>query len=206
MKIFWEKYDGGGISRKFCSEQILLCVELVLRLKDAPDLQYKILDKLLWTWTEFDEQSGTSNKSDTNKKLSQRFWSEEALELYRNNRGLRGITSQLQHEHVVPKNIIIKRILTLDLDDSLSSKLNWIFENYALAAIVTEKDHDKLKEYKYNKDMPAGFYDREHSDDNVSEFAWMRYYECGIPVKKVRYDRATGELVDIGHVVKINHV
>jgi hypothetical protein len=89
------------------------------------------------------------------KFLGHEYWSRDADALLRKNKRTdKGIRKYLRHEHVVPVNIIVSELLSLDPKAPLSS-FEEVISNLSLVAIITrEEDAEKINKVKM-KDAPG---------------------------------------------------
>ncbi len=130
-----------------------------------------LLDRFLWTATE------DNDKNERVKYIGQPYWSKEAILQYqRQNQGRKNkYIKNLRHEHIVPRNIIKKRILGLPIKSA--ENIFKILESCSHAVIVTKKEDQRLKDVGLNKDMPESF----HKDGNIK----ARYQAAGIEIREV---------------------
>jgi hypothetical protein len=117
----------------------------------------RVLNELIWKLSEADdnERTGKYVRCDT--------WSEEARKVYDGKSDKKFI-----FEHVVPRRVIVQKLLGAKDRSEISDALKWI-----RTCVVLKEEDVKLREYdKNNKDQAGEF---EKPDD-----WWKRYTGCEI--------------------------
>lgn len=100
-----------------------------------------------------------------------KYWSKNAKKLRENNTKTKKYFSGLRHEHVVPKKVLIEKLLSDYFNKSIKEIRNF-FRDFCFAAIITkEEDNKYLKKYK--QEMPIEF---NWKKDQV----WLRYEKTGL--------------------------
>jgi hypothetical protein len=110
-----------------------------------------VITDAVWCWTEFD-----------GKLEGCRWWSVEALRSRRSPK-------QLRHEHVVPKNIVVKQLS--ELAPISREAILSLFESLCVGAVVTKSEDKVLSSHGLRSRMPDGW---DGSD------IWARYRVAGI--------------------------
>lgn len=132
-------------------QRIAKYISHVFRTCDDKYLNELVLDRFLWT---------ASEDNDLNERVKykgQPYWSENAILLYqKNNTGKRAKNfSGLRHEHVMPRKLIKKMILDLEIHDE--DKVLHILDTYLHAVIVTKEEDEELNRLGLNQTMPESF-------------------------------------------------
>jgi hypothetical protein len=117
--------------------------------------KYAILSDATWVWTEFE-----------GKYVGCEYWSEAAWNI---RSRLKERPNPLVHEHVIPKGIVIKRLL--ELPDKTADSVNELMAKYCIGAVVTKAEDDRLNSRGLRSKMPDGW-----NEDDV----WARYKEAEI--------------------------
>jgi hypothetical protein len=115
--------------------------------------KYAVLSEATWVWTEFD-----------GKYAGCRHWSKAAWELGDQ-------TKRLTHEHVIPKNMIIERLLHLPKPSANS--VHQLLTVYCKGAVVTREEDSQLNKLGLRSKMPDGW--TWDAGD-----VWARYTTAGI--------------------------
>ena len=148
-------------------EQMTKDVHFILNAPVSYAAKYAVLHEVTWIWTEFH-----------GKHLGCKFWSKAALKLPR-----KGISKLAIHEHLVPRRIVISRLIGLSQpshDDVFS-----ILDRYLIGVVITNEENARLNAAKYGKEMPPEFYQNDHPDfDNP----WIRYQKCNIAYELLAAD------------------
>jgi|CXWL01.1.fsa_nt_gi hypothetical protein len=114
--------------------------------------KFAVLDDVVWVWSEFE-----------GKRDGCRFWSELAR---------RAIPStKLIHEHVVPQNVIIRRLLSLRQPSAASVKR--VLNRFCIGVVVTHDEDRKLTRLGLRAKMP---------NDWDGKTPWARYSAANIKV------------------------
>lgn len=116
--------------------------------------KYAVLSEATWVWSEF---GGKYNGCE--------HWSEAAW-------AVRGEQKMLVHEHIVPKSIVIERLLQL-LKPTPDS-VNDLLTSYCIAAIVTRDEDALLNNFGLRSKMPMDWDERD---------VWARYKHAGIKLR-----------------------
>jgi hypothetical protein len=138
-------------------DEIVRDVTHVLRLPLKDGTKWAVLRDAAWVWTEFDG------------KYDGPFRTRKAWEHLQS-----GEKRLLRHEHVVPKIIVIQRLL--DLQEPTEDQVRNICEKFLIGVVVT-RDEDAILNARFRSRMPTEFMDSAscHFDD-----PWLRYWKCDI--------------------------
>lgn len=177
-----ELNDDGGLSiveNKRTSEEMIKDIYFALSSRDlSPKAKRDIIEAVARDWTKI-----------YGKYKGCRFWSKEAIELYKKmveeNNG-RSITetelsSKFVHEHVVPIRELIR---FFDVRQDLTA--DYIREHMIdklIGAIVTKKENKKLEEAGLKDKMPGDFW----LDDEQNP--WWRYISVNIDIKQCWWEK-----------------
>jgi hypothetical protein len=113
-----------------------------------------VLSEATWVWTEFE-----------GKYDGCEHWSEAAWDL-------RGQQKMLVHEHVIPKSIVIQRLL--ELPNPTTESVNQLLESYCKGAVLTREEDTRLNKLGLRSKMPAGWDEKD---------VWARYASAGIVLR-----------------------
>ena len=134
-------------------EQIVADIVVMLKANITYGTRYAVLADVAWVWSEYHGKYGGC-----------RYWSKRAL-------GMKDNTKTLCHEHIVPKKVIIDKILALK--SPTKPKVNEILERYCIGCVVTRDEDKKLIKAGLRSAMPGNW-------DGVDP--WARYKNVGIKV------------------------
>lgn len=154
----------------------MLARDLIEVLKSNVDEQMKKIcaNYVIYTWTEYD------GKYEDNP-----YWSLKALEYHKISKR----QGKLVHEHIIPRNIIIKELLGLGKkgvcfdpnDDVKNTEVYQMLKNNCIAAIITRDEDKVLNETRSNSKslkslMPQEYY----QEDNAKYYhnPWSRYIKA----------------------------
>ena len=138
-------------------EQIVHDVAFVLSAPLAKGTKWAVLRDVAWVWTEFE-----------GKYKGCRYWSKCARQQY-----LKSGSSGLRHEHIVPKDVVIKMLL--NLSSPTPEKVQEVCEKFLIGTVVTMHEDAVLRVFL--KIMPPAFDDPDSSDYHNP---WLRYRLCNI--------------------------
>jgi hypothetical protein len=140
--------------------------QLVRNIKEIVNLEGKVSTKM----RELSILFATYNWTEINGKYEgNEYWSIEAFKNFAGNTKNRAYA--LVHEHVVPKNVIVKKIMKLYENGTFEeNNIRDILDKYLIAAVIT-KDEDKNLGKKQRADMPPEFDNEGELKDNP----WSRY-------------------------------
>ena len=149
-----------GMSKEYdrfrTREQLTRDASLTLSSEMSVGSRYALLDNICWTWSEFD-----------GKIDGCRWWSRDAVDV-------RADLKQLRHEHVVPRRVIIHRLLSLPVPDE--SGVFATLNDWCFGVVVTKAEDATLNAAGLQSRMPE---DWDHQD------VWARYTAVGIEVLEV---------------------
>ena len=130
-----------------------LCSDLAFVLNSSLHYgtKFAVLNDATWVWTEFE-----------GKYVGCEYWSEAAWEI-------RSQQKMLVHEHVIPRNIVIQRLL--DLSIATASSVNELLASLCRGAVITKHEDARLDSLGLRSKMPAGW---DETD------VWARYKLAGI--------------------------
>ena len=134
-----------------------LCADIAFVLNSSLHYgtKFAVLSEATWVWTEFD---GKDNGC--------KYWSEAAWKVQDDRR-------QLVHEHVIPKSIVIQRLLALS--PATAESVNQLMGSYCLGAVITRKEDAHLNSHGLRSTMPL---------DWDEQNAWARYEHAGIVLRQ----------------------
>jgi hypothetical protein len=113
--------------------------------------KYAVLSEATWVWTEFE-----------GKYEGCKHWSKAAWEI-------RGQQNMLVHEHIIPKSIVIQRLL--ELPTATTSSVNQLLESYCKGAVITRNEDARLNSHGLRSKMPTDWDEKD---------VWDRYKNAGI--------------------------
>jgi len=116
--------------------------------------QYAVLSEATWVWTEFE-----------GKYIGCKHWSEAAW-------AIQGQQNMLVHEHIIPKSIVIQRLLRLPT--ATTSSVNQLLTSYCKGAVITRDEDARLNSHGLRSKMPTGWDEKD---------AWARYKHAGIVLR-----------------------
>lgn len=105
-------------------------------------------------WTELDGKFEGSKK-----KSGCPYWSEKALIVVQTITERSQISKLLRHEHIVPRIVLIDKILGFppNKENTKSNEeISKIFEDFCKGVVVTKEDDEKLNK-EHQKNMPKGW-------------------------------------------------
>jgi hypothetical protein len=111
-----------------------------------------VLIDVTWAWTEFE-----------GKYVGCKYWSEAAWKI-------REQQDSLVHEHVMPKSLVIQRLLGL-FPNATESSVNQLLDTYCKGAVITKHEDARLNSQGLRSKMPT---DWDEAD------VWARYKCVGI--------------------------
>ena len=126
--------------------------------------KYSVLKQATWAWTEYN-----------GKYEGCEYWSVKDKQEYKENP-----KAEKRHEHIVPKQIVIKKLMKLE--NPTSDIVKKMMERLLLGVVVTLEE-DKALNKKYRRKMPPKL---DISADPENLDPWLRYKECGIEVKRTQ--------------------
>ena len=145
---------------------IIACLESDLTVNG----KYDVIDEVIWKWT---EMSG--------KIIGCKYWSVNALkELEANYSNVVSGKVKLIHEHVVPRNYLIKRIL--NISSAISKEEAIIILNKFVLGCVITKDENRRLSTVAQKTLPDQFVQK---DSQFYLDPWVRYRLGKINVNKI---------------------
>jgi hypothetical protein len=116
--------------------------------------KYAVLSEAAWVWTEFQ-----------GKYEGCEYWSKAALKF-------RGDPKRLVHEHVIPKKIVIKRLLKLSSPTAATaSSVRQELDSYCKGAVITREEDASLNRLGFRSKMPSDWDEKD---------LWARYKAAGI--------------------------
>ena len=121
---------------------------------DAPvsfGTKFAVLADVVWVWSEFH-----------GKLDGCPYWSMAA-------RALRFERKKLMHEHVVPKRIVMEKLL--GLAPATSDSVREVLDRYCIGVVVTREEDVRLTKLGLRSEMPDGW---------DGEDPWARYSKAGI--------------------------
>jgi hypothetical protein len=119
--------------------------------------KFAVLSEATWVWTEFQ-----------GKYVGCEHWSETASEL-RTHPDRRRL---LVHEHVIPKSIVIERLL--GLPTPTGDSVDQLLASYCIGAVITREEDARLNGLGLRSKMPPGWDEKD---------AWARYKYAGIVLR-----------------------
>lgn len=119
--------------------------------------KYAVLVDATWTWTEFE-----------GKYVGCEHWSEAAWKI-------QGQQNLLVHEHVMPKSLVIQRLLDLS-PNATEDSVNQLLTAYCKGAVITREEDARLNGHGLRAKMP---HDWDEKD------VWARYKFAGIVLRIV---------------------
>lgn len=134
--------------------QICKDVAAVLRTSLHYGTKFAVLAEVVWVWSEFD-----------GKYDGCRYWSSAALQVRESNQ-------KLIHEHVVPKSVIIKRLMNLSKPSS--KNVNDVLQHFCIGVVVTAEEDQRLNRLGLRAKMPEGWNGKN---------PWARYAKAKIKVE-----------------------
>ncbi|QMV44263.1 hypothetical protein [Cohnella cholangitidis] len=131
--------------------------------------KHAVVFEVTWLWTEAE-----------GKYTGCKFWSKQALEHIDKPQGVK--SKILRHDHVVPRNYIVKRLLFGEL---MSRQEVYKFLNDNLiGCIVTKEEDDLLNENGYQREMPKGW--------SFGGDVWARYKATDIEIHQISWNKKIG--------------
>jgi hypothetical protein len=116
--------------------------------------KYAVLSEATWVWTEFE-----------GKYKGCEHWSEAAWEI-------QGQQNMLVHEHIIPKSIVIQRLLALST--ATTDSVNQLLTSYCKGAVITRDEDARLNSHGLRSKMPTGWDEKD---------VWARYTYAGIVLR-----------------------
>jgi hypothetical protein len=105
------------------------------------------------------------------KYLGHAYWTRQAIQVYISaGKDLRVAASSLRHEHAVPANVVIERMLSLG-DAATTEACARIITRFSRVAIITREQDNILQQNQVARRMP---------DDWNGTDVWARYRKAGI--------------------------
>lgn len=108
--------------------------------------KHAVLAEATWVWTEFD------GKYDGCEHWSEAAWA------------FRGQPQNLIHEHVIPKKLVIERLLKLV--SPTASSVQQILESYCKGVVITREEDTRLNRLGLRSKMPSDWDEKD---------VWARY-------------------------------
>ncbi len=135
-----------------------LCADLALIVNSELQYgtKYAVLSEATWVWTEFE-----------GKYVGCEHWSEAAWRI-------RDQRKMLVHEHVIPKSIIIQRLIAL-APKATAGSVNELLTTYCKGAVITKEEDNRLNTKGLRSKMPAGW---DETD------VWARYTQAAINIRE----------------------
>lgn len=133
--------------------------------------KHAVIHEVTWLWTEF-----------YGKYTGCPFWSKNALQYLLETEQMKA--KILRHDHIVPRNMIIKRLLygqQMKREDLLS----FLDENLIGCVLLKEED-SYLNDIGYQRVMPKGW--------SFGDNAWGRYKKGNFEVYRITWDKRNGEV------------
>lgn len=123
-----------------------------------------ILNDVLWQYTHY-----------YGKYVGCPLWSQKAIVAYNNLNANKNFDEIFIHEHVVPKDIIRKRLISLYSESKLSKEIIKTIIEKCLIGVVILKEEDKvLDRTNLRKKMPP-YLEGKPLEDYSEEDVWSRY-------------------------------
>lgn len=109
--------------------------------------------------------NATSSRG-TGKYLGHTHWSYSALKIVNSKKKIGiDVTSHLSHEHVVPVNVVISKLMSLKATAKIED-IEKVIRDFSIVAIITRGEDELLRKKGLGKKMPL---DWDHAD------IWARY-------------------------------
>jgi hypothetical protein len=140
---------------KTTRDEIAQAFARVLSLQLQECIQYELLDRLIWMWTEVD-----------GKYDGCRYWSSGARAV---RKALRGWKRQVCHDHVIPRSMLIPMLRQTTPETSSIARL---LESSAIGCVILREEHDGLKKAGLGSSVPA----------DAAGDVWARYKAVSILV------------------------
>ena len=129
-------------------EEIAKDLEVILDAKISPKMKARVCNLVTWAWAEL-----------PGKKSKANYWSRRALE----DQSKLGI--KLVFEHVVPRKIVIERLL--GLESATKEEITKVLNKFCFGCVITKDEDIRLNRAGWREKMPP---DWEKNDD-----VWARY-------------------------------
>lgn len=133
--------------------------------------KHAVIHEVTWLWTEFD---GKYNGCP--------YWSKNAL-VYLDKPG-KEKAKLLRHDHVIPRNLIIKRLL-YGQKMSRDELFDFLHQNL-LGCVVLKEEDTYLNDIGYQRVMPSGW--------EFGDSVWGRYIEADIAGFEMHWDKRKGKV------------
>lgn len=134
--------------------------------------KHAVIFETTWLWTEAD-----------GKYTGCKYWSEKAVTHLHESEKVK--SKILRHDHVIPRNYILKRLL---YGDPMSKQeIHAFLQTNLIGCIVLKEEDDLLNDSGFQKDMPK---DWSFGDD-----VWTRYRATGIKVCQIVWEKKLGRVL-----------
>ena len=152
----------------------------------TPDLFYRIIKQVvLYDYTEFFRNDSDKKLEKQAKHLGCKYWSKKALSqvFFLENKDENGYyakkrennaTKGLQHEHVIPRDILISDLQSMK-DNHTPQMIKEYLNRYALACVLTDDEDGQLRKRGMRQKLPHGKTTAFELSDR-----WIRYIEAGL--------------------------
>ncbi|NRY64160.1 hypothetical protein [Clostridium beijerinckii] len=158
--------------KKFRTREEMICDSIfIIKAPLTYATKYAMIDNICWSWTEYN-----------GKYKGCEYWSEGALkllnELKKDNEKI-DYQKHFRHEHIVPRKILIDKILSLtNLNEEIYKN---ILNKFMIGTVVTVSEDENLNSLGYRQKMPVEFFEINSPE---YENEWLRYKKANIIVKK----------------------
>ena len=115
--------------------------------------KFAVLAEVVWVWSEFN-----------GKYVGCKYWSLAAWKV-------RESDQKWIHEHVVPKSVIIERLMALSAPTFQA--VNDVLQRFCIGVVVTHEEDQRLNKLGLRAKMPEGW---------DGEYPWARYKAANIEV------------------------
>jgi hypothetical protein len=133
--------------------------------------KHAVIHEVTWLWTEFN-----------GKYTGCPYWSKKSSKYLHETEQKK--SKILRHDHIVPRNMIIKRLLYGHKMDS--QELSNFLKKHLIGCVLLKEEDTYLNNIGYQRVMPQGW--------EFGEFAWERYKEASIEVFKIDWEKRKGKI------------
>lgn len=135
--------------------------------------KHAVIFETTWLWTEIE-----------GKYTGCQYWSKKACAHLHESETIKA--KILRHDHVVPRNYIVKRFL---YGDMMSSEEVYSFlKTNLVGCILLKSEDDYINKIGYQRKMPSNW--------NFGDNIWSRYTEAEIDVCEIIWEKKKGSVLE----------
>lgn len=175
---------------KMIADIIYICLQDETTL--SKEAKRAILKDFAWRYAEMSDvtkllknniDSEAENPNKKTKKLGNKYWSNEALNQYRNSHNL----DKLYFDHIVPKRIFIEFCIKNGdvIKNYKDNEFRELLDKILVGCIITKEENERLEDNKLRQKLPKSI--EEKGLGTICAARWSRYNEVQIVPRELKW-------------------